>query len=87
VIALWVEDARSAWEETTKRGAKSFMEPTVEKDEHGEVVRSGIYTYGETVHIFVERKNYNGAFLPRFCRMEIRVQSGATWIKIHVTIW
>ena len=42
------------------------MEPTVEKDEHGEVVRSGIYTYGETVHIFVERKNYNGVFLPGF---------------------
>jgi 4-hydroxyphenylpyruvate dioxygenase len=66
VVALWVEDATSAWEETTKRGAKSFMEPTVEKDENGEVVRSGIYTYGETVHIFVERKNYNGLFLPGF---------------------
>jgi len=66
VVALWVEDAKSAWEETTKRGAKSFMEPTVEKDQHGEVVRSGIYTYGETVHIFVERKNYNGIFLPGF---------------------
>ena len=66
VIALWVEDARSAWEETTARGAKSFMEPTVEKDEHGEVVRSGIYTYGDTVHMFVERKNYNGLFLPKF---------------------
>jgi 4-hydroxyphenylpyruvate dioxygenase len=66
VIALWVEDAKSAWEETTRRGAKSFMIPTLEKDEHGEVVRSGIYTYGETVHIFVERKNYNGAFLPGF---------------------
>lgn len=66
VIALWVDDAKSAWEETTSRGAKSFMEPTVEKDEHGEVVRSGIYTYGETVHIFVERKNYHGAFLPGF---------------------
>lgn len=38
------------------------MEPTVESDEHGEVVRAGIYTYGETVHMFVERKNYNGAF-------------------------
>ncbi|WP_026450947.1 4-hydroxyphenylpyruvate dioxygenase [Aequorivita capsosiphonis] len=66
VIALWVEDARSAYEETTKRGAKSYMEPKVEKDEHGEVVRSGIYTYGETVHMFVERKNYNGTFLPGF---------------------
>lgn len=66
VIALWVDDATSAFEETTKRGAKPYMEPTVEKDEHGEVVRSGIYTYGETVHIFVERKNYNGIFLPGF---------------------
>jgi 4-hydroxyphenylpyruvate dioxygenase len=70
VIALWVEDATSAWEETTKRGAVSFMEPTLEKDEHGEVVRSGIYTYGETVHIFVERKNYNGIFLPGFTNWE-----------------
>lgn len=66
VIALWVEDARSAFEETTKRGAKPYMEPTVEKDEHGEVVRSGIYTYGETVHIFVERKNYKGTFMPGY---------------------
>jgi 4-hydroxyphenylpyruvate dioxygenase len=66
VIALWVEDAKKAFEETTKRGAKPFMEPTVEKDEHGEVIRSGIYTYGETVHVFVERKNYKGLFLPGF---------------------
>ncbi len=66
VIALWVEDATSAFNETVKRGAKPFMEPTVEKDQHGEVVRSGIYTYGETVHIFVERKNYKGTFLPGY---------------------
>jgi len=70
VIALWVEDARKAWEETTKRGARSYMEPTIERDEHGEVVRSGIYTYGETVHIFVERKNYNGLFLPGYQKWE-----------------
>lgn len=66
VIALWVEDATKAFEETTKRGAKAFMAPTREKDEHGEVVRSGIYTYGETVHMFVERKNYKGVFLPGY---------------------
>jgi 4-hydroxyphenylpyruvate dioxygenase len=66
VVALWVEDATSAYNETMKRGARSFMEPTTEKDEDGEVVRSGIYTYGETVHIFVERKNYNGIFLPGY---------------------
>ncbi|MFN5442651.1 MAG: 4-hydroxyphenylpyruvate dioxygenase [Crocinitomicaceae bacterium] len=66
VVALWVEDAKSAYEETIKRGARSFQEPIIEKDEHGETVRAGIYTYGETVHMFVERKNYNGLFLPGF---------------------
>lgn len=70
VIALWVDDARSAWEETTSRGAKSWMEPTVETDAHGEIVRSGIHTYGDTVHVFVERKNYNGIFLPGFEKWE-----------------
>ncbi len=81
VIALWVEDARSAWEETTKRGAKSFMEPTVEKDEHGEVVRAGIYTYGETVHMFVERKNYNGVFLPGYEKWESDYNPEPTGLK------
>jgi len=66
VIALWVDDARKSYEETTKRGAKSYMEPVVETDEFGEVVRAGIYTYGETVHMFVERENYNGVFTPGF---------------------
>ena len=66
VIALWVDDATKSWEETTKRGAKSFFEPMTEKDEQGEVVRSAIHTYGDTVHVFVERKNYKGTFLPKF---------------------
>lgn len=66
IIALWVDDARKSFEETTKRGAKVFLEPTVEKDEHGEIVKAGIYTYGETIHMFVERKNYKGTFLPGF---------------------
>jgi 4-hydroxyphenylpyruvate dioxygenase len=70
VIALWVDDARKSFEETVKRGAKVYMEPVVEKDEHGEVVRAGIYTYGETVHMFVERKNYKGEFLPGFVKWE-----------------
>ena len=69
-IALWVEDARKAYEETTSRGAKSYMAPIVESDEYGEVIRAGIYTYGETVHMFVERKNYNGAFLPGYTSWE-----------------
>ena len=66
VIALWVDDATKSWRETTSRGAKSYMKPTIEKDEYGEVVRSGIFTYGDTVHVFVERKNYKGVFLPGF---------------------
>lgn len=70
VVALWVEDATKAWEETTKRGAKSFMKPTKEEDENGHVIKSGIHTYGETVHVFVERKNYNGTFLPGYKKWE-----------------
>ena len=66
VVAIWVDDAAKSWEETTKRGAKSYFEPRTEKDEHGEVVRAGIHTYGDTVHIFVERKNYKGVFLPTY---------------------
>jgi 4-hydroxyphenylpyruvate dioxygenase len=66
VLALRVQDATKAWEDTTSRGGKSYMEPQRLKDEQGEVVLSGIHTYGEVVHIFVERKNYNGAFMPGF---------------------
>jgi len=65
-IALWVDDATVAYRETIKRGAKSHTEPYQLKDANGEVVISGIYTYGETVHLFVERKNYNGVFIPGF---------------------
>jgi 4-hydroxyphenylpyruvate dioxygenase len=70
VVALWVEDAAKAFAETTKRGAKPYQEPKVTEDEHGKVVTSGIYTYGETVHLFVERKEYNGVFLPGFEKWE-----------------
>ena len=66
VIALWVDDATKAWEETTKRGAKSYMDPTKSEDENGVVITSGIHTYGDTVHVFVERKKYTGIFLPGF---------------------
>lgn len=66
VVALWVDDATKSYNETISRGARSFMEPTKEEDSNGYVIRSGIYTYGETVHIFVERKNYNGVFLPGY---------------------
>ncbi|HEX8562308.1 MAG TPA: 4-hydroxyphenylpyruvate dioxygenase [Flavobacterium sp.] len=81
VAALWVEDARSAYEETVKRGARPFMEPTVESDEFGQVVRSGIYTYGETVHMFVERKNYNGVFLPGYQEWKSDYNPPSTGLK------
>jgi 4-hydroxyphenylpyruvate dioxygenase len=81
VVALWVEDARKSYEETTKRGAKSYMKPTVEQDEHGEVVRAGIYTYGETVHMFVERKNYSGHFLPGFRAWESEYNPDSVGLK------
>jgi 4-hydroxyphenylpyruvate dioxygenase len=66
MLALRVDDATDAWEQTTKRGAKSYMKPVTSKDDNGEVVMSGIHTYGDTVHLFIERKNYSGAFMPGF---------------------
>jgi len=66
VLALWVDDARKSFAETTLRGAEPAQEPTVLKDEYGEVVIASIKTYGETIHTFVERKNYKGAFLPGY---------------------
>ncbi|HLF46357.1 MAG TPA: 4-hydroxyphenylpyruvate dioxygenase [Chitinophagaceae bacterium] len=70
VLALKVDDATVAWKETTKRGAKSYSEPKILKDNDGEIVLSGIHTYGDTVHVFVERKNYSGVFMPGFRKWE-----------------
>jgi 4-hydroxyphenylpyruvate dioxygenase len=69
-IALWVDDAESAWRETTKRGAHSVREPETLRDEGGEVRLSAIAAYGDTIHTFVERARYNGAFLPGFRAVE-----------------
>jgi 4-hydroxyphenylpyruvate dioxygenase len=66
VLALWVDDARKSFTETTNRGAIASQQPTVLKDNEGEVVVSSIKTYGDTVHTFVERKNYTGVFLPGY---------------------
>jgi 4-hydroxyphenylpyruvate dioxygenase len=81
VVALWVDDARKSYEETVKRGAKSYFEPKSEKDKDGEVVLSGIHTYGETVHVFVDRKNYNGIFLPGFVQWEPEYRPSETGLK------
>jgi len=66
VLALWVDDAYDAYEQTIIRGAKPFLRPETLRDEHGILKRSGIYTYGETVHLFVERKDYDGVFMPGY---------------------
>ncbi len=65
-IALWVDDAESAWRETTRRGARSVREPETLRDEHGEARLAAIASYGDTIHTFVERRNYTGVFLPGF---------------------
>src|SRR3984957_3440597 len=69
-IALWVDEAESAWRETTQRGAKSVREPETLRDDHGEARIASIATYGDTIHTFVERNNYNGAFLPGFAAVD-----------------
>ena len=65
-VALRVPDATDAWEQTTKRGAESAMEPTILEDDQGKVVRSAIKAYGDTIHSFIERENYSGPFLPGY---------------------
>ncbi|WP_218962671.1 4-hydroxyphenylpyruvate dioxygenase [Sphingobacterium sp. 1.A.5] len=78
VLALWVDDAEKSLQETVKRGAKVYQELEVKQDEHGEVRTAGIYTYGETVHMFVERKNYNGPFMPGYIKWESDYQPEET---------
>ncbi|MEM8909664.1 MAG: 4-hydroxyphenylpyruvate dioxygenase [Bacteroidota bacterium] len=81
VTALWVDDATACYREAMQRGATSYLEPTVEEDEDGRVVRSGIYTYGEVVHIFVERKDYRGIFLPGYRKWETHYNPPAVGLK------
>lgn len=78
IIALWVDDAQRSFEETTSKGAKPYIEPYTLSDENGEVKLAGIYTYGETVHMFVERNNYSGDFLPGFIKWEPEYQPNDT---------
>jgi 4-hydroxyphenylpyruvate dioxygenase len=81
VLALRVPDATSAWKETTKRGGKSYLEPKKLTDGQGEVVMSGIHTYGDTVHLFIERKNYAGPFMPGYEKWETSYQPASTGLQ------
>jgi len=69
VLALKVEDATDAWQQTTSRGGKSYLAPETLTDADGEVVLSGIHTYGDTVHVFVERKKLQRCIHARFPQM------------------
>jgi 4-hydroxyphenylpyruvate dioxygenase len=80
-VALWVPDATKAFYETTKRGAKPFQEPKVMEDTNGRVITSGIYTYGETVHMFVERNDYDGPFLPGYVARSPKYQPSPVGLK------
>lgn len=83
MLALWVDDAYDAFEQTTQRGGQPYLEPTTLTDEFGEVKMSGIYTYGETVHLFIERKNYEGAFMPGYQKWESPYKPSETGL-LHV---
>lgn len=84
VMALWVDDARKSWEETTKRGAKSAFEPYTIEDEHGSVTLSGIYTYGESIHTFVDRTNYTGPFMPGYVAKSSTIPQSTPVGLLHV---
>jgi 4-hydroxyphenylpyruvate dioxygenase len=81
VIALWVDDAYYAFEQTVARGAKPYLQPETITDENGTIRRSGIHTYGDTVHIFIERKDYRGIFLPGYTKLETEYAPIPTGLK------
>lgn len=81
VIALWVDDAYDAFEQTTIRGAKSYLRPQTIEDKNGKLKMSGIHTYGDTVHVFIERKEYNGVFLPGFEILNSGYEPGTCGLK------
>lgn len=80
-VALWVDDAEKSFKETTSRGAEVAFEPKTIKDENGQVTMSGIKTYGETVHIFVDRSNYDGPFMPGFRKWESDFENTGAGLK------
>lgn len=81
VVALWVDDAEAAYREAVGRGAESYLTPREAEDEQGKVVLSGIHTYGETVHLFVERNRYQGVFLPGYRAWRPHYRAADTGLK------
>ncbi|MEM0939414.1 MAG: 4-hydroxyphenylpyruvate dioxygenase [Bacteroidota bacterium] len=81
VTALWVDDASYAFHESIKRGARSYLNPQTIEDEDGKVVQSGIHTYGEVIHLFIERKDYRGTFLPGYRRWNPKFKTDPVGLK------
>ncbi|HRG69173.1 MAG TPA: VOC family protein, partial [Saprospiraceae bacterium] len=81
VIALWVQDAYKAYEETVKRGAVPYLNPMESKDADGTVRMSGIHTYGDTVHLFIQRSGYRGLFLPGYVKWETDYRPAPVGLK------
>ncbi|MBI1792806.1 MAG: 4-hydroxyphenylpyruvate dioxygenase [Chloroflexi bacterium] len=84
IIAMEVDDVEKAWKATTERGGKSAWSPREEKDEHGIYRTSAIYTYGETIHMFVDRSDYNGPFAPGYKSMERQAESAGLAAVDHM---
>ena len=82
-VAFTVNDSEKAWKTSIERGAESAMEPKEIKDENGETVLSAIKTFGDTIHTFVERKNYSGSFLPGFKAIDHKENSNKTGL-VHI---
>lgn len=80
-IALWVDDAGKAFEETVSRGAVPAFEPYELEDDYGRVVLSGIKLYGDTCHVFVERDEYSGVFMPGYQPVYDKVRASPVGIK------
>ncbi len=81
VLALWVDDAEYAFNTAVANGAKVAQLVQEHKDEHGTVKTAAIHTYGETIHTFVERKNYEGPFLPGFVAKASQMQVNPLGLK------
>jgi 4-hydroxyphenylpyruvate dioxygenase len=74
-VAFWVDDAREAWEYTTSKGAVSALDPTEMSDDNGKVIMAAIKTYGDTIHSFVERSDYQGTFLPGYDTYQSKINT------------
>jgi len=84
VVALAVDDVEAAYRETTARGAQGAWGPREEGDDHGVLRTAAIRTYGEVLHVFVDRGDYNGAFAPGYRPLESPVETAGLAAVDHV---